>query len=203
MEKKCTICKEAKEVSDYHKDKSRHSGISAKCKQCTRNISKKHYDQNLESIKERTKKRNHKRYNENKEREKQRVVKYRKNNPDKAKEWSKVSYERNKEKVDFRINISMSGGIYKAIKEMKNGRHWESLVGYTLEQLMAHLESQFDETMSWDNYGSHWHIDHIKPKSWFLVETTEDEAFKKCWSLDNLQPLEASKNMSKRDRWEG
>jgi hypothetical protein len=59
------------------------------------------------------------------------------------------------------------------------------------------LESKFDDKMSWDNYGSYWHIDHIIPQSKLLYNSMEDENFKKCWDLQNLQPLEATANMKK------
>ena len=85
----------------------------------------------------------------------------------------------------------------------KGGRRWEALVGYTLKELMAHLETQFKEGMTWDNYGSHWHIDHIRPKSWFIYESVNDEQFKQCWALSNLQPLEADINHTKNNRYKG
>jgi hypothetical protein len=72
---------------------------------------------------------------------------------------------------------------------------------------MTHLESKFESWMSWDNYGAwekdkqKWHLDHIKPQSLFEIKAADDEEFKKCWALDNLQPLEASQNMSKGNRY--
>ena len=86
---------------------------------------------------------------------------------------------------------------------MKKNRTWESLVGYSISELIVHLETKFKNGMSWDNYGTYWHIDHIKPVSWFVIETVESDAFKQCWALDNLQPLEASVNMSKGNRFIG
>jgi 5-methylcytosine-specific restriction endonuclease McrA len=53
--------------------------------------------------------------------------------------------------------------------------------------------------MTWENYGIYWHIDHIKPLSWFNLETE----FKDAWALSNLQPLEATKNLSKGNRYIG
>jgi hypothetical protein len=60
---------------------------------------------------------------------------------------------------------------------------------------MKHLENQFDQNMTWDNYGSYWHVDHIIPRSVF--DPTNDQHIKWCWSLENLRPLEAWENMSK------
>lgn len=105
-----------------------------------------------------------------------------------------------------RINHVMSGAIRSHLLfegSRKGRRHWEALVGYTVEELIIHLEALFKEGMSWDNYGTYWHIDHIRPKSWFKFESTDDAAFKECWSLANLQPLEATINISKQDRYEG
>ncbi|MEN6623988.1 MAG: HNH endonuclease [Smithella sp.] len=81
----------------------------------------------------------------------------------------------------------------------KGGRKWEILVGYSVDQLMNHLEKKFKYGMSWNNYGK-WHIDHIIPIAAFNFEKPEDLDFKKCWSLKNLQPLWAKENLSKKDR---
>ena len=76
-------------------------------------------------------------------------------------------------------------------------------LGYTANDLMAHIESQFVDGMTWDNYGRVWHIDHIRPASWFDYNNIDDDEFKKCWGLNNLQPLFASDNIRKGNRWEG
>ena len=80
----------------------------------------------------------------------------------------------------------------------KNGKHWEDIVGYTVQDLVAHLESKFQNGMTWDNYGQ-WHIDHIKPIARFNILEVGDDEFKMCWSLDNLQPLWAGDNIRKSD----
>ena len=64
---------------------------------------------------------------------------------------------------------------------------------------MKHLKKQFDDKMTWDNYGK-WHIDHKIPKSHFKYEIAEDPEFKKCWALENLQPLWAIENYRKGDK---
>lgn len=69
-------------------------------------------------------------------------------------------------------------------------------IGYTPEELKAHIERQFTGGMSWDNYGE-WHVDHIRPLSGFDFTSMECEAFKEAWSLANLQPLWAIENLEK------
>lgn len=75
------------------------------------------------------------------------------------------------------------------------------MVGYSVDDLMRHLERQFQPSMTWENYGrGGWHIDHKIPKSVFNYETTGDIDFKRCWALDNLQPLWEPENLSKSDK---
>jgi len=74
---------------------------------------------------------------------------------------------------------------------------------YTPEKLKAHIESQWEDWMNWENYGRYdkncntWQIDHIIPQSVLLYEDFNDENFKKCWDLSNLQPLETIANIVK------
>ena len=97
----------------------------------------------------------------------------------------------------YRLNCNMGVLIYHSLKDKKGGRRWETMVNYTREELMRHLEGQFDVKMSWDNYGSYWHIDHIKPRSLFKYTFPSDKGFKECWALKNLQPLERITNIRK------
>ena len=94
--------------------------------------------------------------------------------------------------IKRRIHALMS----RSLRGNKNGASWESLVGYTTEELMAHLESKFKDGMSWENRRM-WHIDHIRPVVSFTYRSPDDQGFKECWSLINLQPLWAFDNMSK------
>jgi hypothetical protein len=95
----------------------------------------------------------------------------------------------------------MGRAIWFALKGKKNGRKWEILVDYSLKDLMKYLEKQFNNKMNWDNYGSYWEVDHIKPKSLFHYQIPEDPEFKKCWALENLQPLEISLNRKKHNNF--
>lgn len=73
------------------------------------------------------------------------------------------------------------------------------LIGCDIEHLIKHLESQFRDGMSWDNYGiKGWHIDHIIPCNAFNLWNPEEQ--KKCFHYTNLQPLWASENLAKSDR---
>ena len=123
---------------------------------------------------------------------------YYKKNPNKrgnyySKEKSLRAYYRN------RVHSNVARMVRRGLMEHKKGRPTFKLLGYTQEDLKRHLENLFTEGMSWDNYGE-WHIDHIIPRAKLPFETETDENFKKCWSLDNLQPLWARDNRMKSDK---
>ena len=148
---------------------------------------------------------------ENKEKIKEREKAYRKTNREKTRirmrEYlKKYVKERIAKDPQFKIRMRISYQMYACLKHRgltKAGGRWQDLVGYTVQELKEHLEKRFKPEMSWENYGSYWHIDHIRPQSWFHYEDMEDPEFKKCWALENLQPLEAIKNMSKGNRRAG
>ncbi len=113
-----------------------------------------------------------------------------------SKRNAKYIKERKKKDKKFHIDCNMSSAIYHCLRGKKERRGWQKLVEYTVDELMKHIEKRFEPWMNWDNYGK-WHIDHIIPKSHFKYETAEDPEFKKCWALENLQPLEAIENIKK------
>jgi len=88
-----------------------------------------------------------------------------------------------------RMSNRMSCAIKRLLRGQKQGRHWETLVGYTIDDLRSHLEKLFKPEMTWENYGkSGWHIDHVKPVTAFHYTSYDDSEFKACWTLENLMP---------------
>lgn len=110
-----------------------------------------------------------------------------------------IDNSKNRRKTDskFRLNQSISASMRNSLKNGKNGYHWGKLVGYTLRDLIKHLEKQFTSKMNWDNYGSYWVIDHKVPISIFNFSSFEHIDFKRCWALKNLRPLEKTENIKK------
>jgi hypothetical protein len=102
-----------------------------------------------------------------------------------------------------KLNQRMSAGINVSLRGNKTGRKWESLTGYTVDQLRNHLEKQFKDGMSWGKFMvGEIHIDHIIPISAFNYEKPEDDDFKRCWDLKNLQPLWKLDNLIKHNKIE-
>jgi len=77
----------------------------------------------------------------------------------------------------------------------------QELLGYSYKELAVHLERQFNNGMSWDEFmKGNIHIDHIIPVSHFKPTSTDDPNFKHCWALCNLRPLWAKDNLTKAAR---
>jgi len=102
----------------------------------------------------------------------------------------------------FRLKCNTRTALWTCLKERDVAKYRSTfvLLCYNIEELMIHLEKQFTEGITWDNYGK-WHVDHKIPMASFNFETTEDREFKLCWCLDNLQPLWGPDNLSKGSRY--
>jgi len=110
-----------------------------------------------------------------------------------------VAYITNRRAVDPHFKLSMTlrarvRAVLKAQNAQRNGRFLD-LLGCTIAEAYHHLAKQFDEHMTWENHGSYWHIDHIKPCAMFDL-TCEDQQ-RECFHYTNLQPLEATANRKK------
>ena len=113
-------------------------------------------------------------------------------------------WQRNKRQNDPRFKAIKSlrdrlNSALRSRRQLKNNSIL-LLVGCSKAELVAHLESQFEAGMSWDNYNwETWHIDHIKP-----VATFEDPEDPECWHYTNLRPRWAKENIAAgvRLRWD-
>lgn len=105
-----------------------------------------------------------------------------------------------KQKLAKRISTSILKCLGKA-KIQNTSWILKNELGYTIDDLKAHLENQFDANMTWDNHGTYWHIDHRTPVTWFTYHSSSCKGFKQCWALSNLQPKEAIANIRKGNRW--
>jgi hypothetical protein len=112
----------------------------------------------------------------------------------------KRDYERKRRAEDpkYRLGVRTRTAVWQMLKERNVNKTNKTfaLLGYSIEELMIHLENLFTDGMTWDNYGE-WHVDHKKPMNSFMFESTDDLEFKECWRLDNLQPLWGEDNLSK------
>lgn len=113
------------------------------------------------------------------------------------------NYEKTRKHNDpiYKLIGNFRTAIYTVLKEnnVKKYGHYFEILGYTPNQLIDRLESQFTGDMSWDNYGT-WHVDHKLPITSFTFTDINDIEFKKCWSLGNLQPMWGEENIRKSNK---
>lgn len=97
----------------------------------------------------------------------------------------------------FALSQLVSAAIRKNLSGGKAGRKWESLVGYTLDDLKNHLERQFTRKMTWGNRGTYWELEHIRPICSFVIDGPDSAGFRECWCLLNLRPWPKNDNRDK------
>lgn len=91
--------------------------------------------------------------------------------------------------------------MWQHLRDEKNGRHWGSLIGYTIHKLTKHLQRTMPKGYSWQDYlRGRLHIDHIIPISAFNFTKSEHPDFRRCWALGNLRLLPAKENMIKHNK---
>jgi hypothetical protein len=97
------------------------------------------------------------------------------------------------------INCRMRVSIRKAMKGRKAGRRWELLVGYTVDDLIKHLERQLPKGRSMqDLLAGRLHIDHIVPKS--LFDVTKEDELRVAWRI-NEQPVGHNGEQPRKPVW--
>lgn len=118
---------------------------------------------------------------------------YRIINRDSIREKLKLKRKTN---INYRLSINLRKRLYDALhKNFKAGSAVRDL-GCSLEKLKIHLETQFKNGMSWDNYGINgWHIDHIIPLASFNLSNRSE--FLNAFHYTNLQPLWWYDNLKK------
>lgn len=138
----------------------------------------------------------------NQERRKKYLKEYREKNADDIRK-TKRDYERNRKANDplYKLISNFRTAIYQVLKENRvdKNQSYFDVLQYTPEQLIVHLEKQFTEGITWENYGE-WHVDHKQPISSFNIQEMGDDEFMKCWSLKNLQPMWGEENIRKSNK---
>ena len=166
-----------------------------------REVSMKKYESKPETKKRKSE--NHKKWSEqNKEHLSKYLKEYREKNVDKIRK-TKRDYERNRKANDplYKLISNFRTAIYQVLKENRvdKNQSYFDVLQYTPEQLIVHLEKQFTERITWENYGE-WHVDHKLPISSFNIQEMGDSEFMKCWSLENLQPMWGEENIRKSNK---
>ena len=195
---------------------------SKKCKDCIKEYNKEYYRKNYEYFKEKREKWNKenraykneyalRNYHDNKELHSLKSKEYREKNRDilneKKREWEKKrpieekrkyrnEYLKRKKQEDpvYNIKCLMRSYISSVLKNKgyKKALKTVEILGCSFDEFKLHLESKFENWMSWENKGLYngefnygWDIDHIIPLS---AGKTEEDVMK-LNHFTNLQPL--------------
>ena len=119
----------------------------------------------------------------------------------KRKEWFRQWMNEYRKDPQQQLLNSLRSRLSGLVKKGKKAASTMELAGCTVAQLRQHLEAQFTDGMSWENYGKHgWHVDHIRPCASFDLADPEQQ--RQCFHYSNLQPLWAVDNMRKGARWQ-
>ncbi len=180
MSKSCCQCSQTLPLIEYTKNSSAKDGLSYRCKECEKvNRGKRlEYNTNYTKVNKERLKTYNKVYNAQPHilamnAERARIK--RKTNPEsKLKE-----YTRN------RINECVK------LYQLKKYDNTLDALGCSISDYVKHIQSQFNDNMSWDNYGEYWEIDHIKPLS-------KGGSF----HYTNTQPLSVIDNRIKGDKYQ-
>jgi hypothetical protein len=142
----------------------------------------------------------------NPEESRARAREYARRNPEKIKQRNQKYAERNRERERryrkklrqknpmVALRMSLRTRMWSAFvrQRFKKPNRTEAILGATVAEVRRHLESQFREGMSWENYGK-WHVDHIVP----LASAQTVEGVVALCHYTNLQPLWAEENLRK------
>jgi hypothetical protein len=190
----------ARELYQKNKDaealrsRLRRSQNIERARDISRRSQRKRYSLHCDSILSQQKEAYRARSEEQKERDRKRARDRYKKNPraylDRVKAWmaSKGPIAR--------VIANSRTRIKQALREAKTDKSLK-YIGCSADALRIHLESQFKDGMSWENYGYRgWHIDHIVP----LCSASTEEELIPLLHYSNLQPLWGVENMRKGGR---
>lgn len=175
--KYCYGCKNILDEKYFGKLKCSKDGLNTKCKKCNSKRSLKYQNEN----------------------DKERAKKYREENGEKIRalyrRWLK---EKRTTNPTYAFLLRIRSRLYWYFKNnnmnYKINKDDMEMIGCSPTDLKLHLENQFVDGMSWENYGHKgWHIDHIIPLS--SAKTVKEVLTLNHYT--NLQPLWATDNHKK------
>jgi hypothetical protein len=174
----CNKCNVFKSLDEYYRNKNEKDGRQYTCKSCFAEYQREYHKKNKESLR-------------------QKRMKYR-SDPEIRKSHYKVCTEYQKRRRREDPLFKVKNNLRRRINDAYTASYWtktsrnQDVLGCDYDTAFKHIESQFREGMSWDNYGE-WHIDHIIP----LCSANNVFELEILCHYTNLQPLWAAENISK------
>ena len=176
--KKCRVCKNILLKSNFNKNKKSKDGLQSQCKFCVKDYNKNYYNKNRDSELERRKK-------------------YNSQNRAKINKYVK---DKMKTDLNFKLASYMRNRLYKAYKAQsvrKTNKKFD-LLGCSHSFFKNWIIRQLYGSMTLENYGSVWQIDHCLSVASFNLLDEND--VKKCLNWINLRPMYVKDNIIKGDK---
>ena len=146
---------------------------------------------------------------DNPDKRKEWAATYREQHAEQIHAYNKKRYEENKPRIQagktayhgkrlredplYRLEHNLRNRIYKATKRGSRNASAVRDLGCSISHFKLYLENQFEDGMTWDNYGTGWHLDHVIPVSHYDLSDRMQtlEAFnwlnyQPFWARDNL-----------------
>ncbi len=200
----CTKCKQEKVVSCFSKLPTKKDGLHSNCRECRAASHRAWYNKNREHcIQYATQRaktetavaRRKEQYQENRDEvlANNRIRRQSTHAKKLANENRRRLYNSD---ISFRMAVNLRTRIRKAMKGTSKSKTTLDFLGCSMEAFKVHLESQFVDGMTWENYGFYgWHIDHKRPCASFDLSDAAQQ--RTCFHYTNLQPLWWRDNLSK------
>lgn len=174
----CSKCKIEKDIEMFQvfKKSNNKTANHSQCKECR----KSYYRKNKEKISK-----------ERKER--------RKTDPSIAQYFREYRKKRAERDPEFKLRANMSRRVLALLRNSFTIKTEKTsiLIGCSGKELKIHLESLFEDGMTWGNYGlKGWHVDHLIPAALFDLTKKEDQL--KCFHFSNLAPRWATTEIARK-----
>jgi uncharacterized protein (DUF2132 family) len=175
--KGCNTCKLVLPATEFYTMPTAKAGLAYHCKTCAKERVNKQYLTRAEKVKKK-------------------ASQYYHNNKESIRPKRREYQQKLMQDVMFRLTRRLRNRLYYALRTTgwKKDTNFTKYIGCDEHELIAHIEKQFTDGMTWDVLlTGAIHIDHIIPLS---SAQTEDELYKLC-HYSNLQPMWAEENIVK------
>lgn len=176
---KCLECARLSSLAIRQKDPERHREAVRKFRKLNPEKRRKHEHEGHARHRE---KRNaySRAYNKrNRERLSEYNRQWLKNNPHKQAQYFTL-----KRKIANLLRVRLRSAVKR---KQKAGSAIRDL-GCSIDQFENYIAAKFEPGMTWENHGTVWHLDHVKPLKDF--DLTERDQFLAACHFSNIQPLE-------------
>ena len=105
--------------------------------------------------------------------------------------------EQYKEGPSRKLRRFLSMSCFRLFKDSSKKKGWIEELPFSIIEAVKDIEEKWMPGMSWENYGTAWHIGHEIPVSSFVLESIHDPLFKVAFDLRNFQPEWQYDNVAK------